>query len=137
MVDHILKISKPGVFDIRSVNWNTAIILVMKKSKINESKTLSKYLLKIGLYGIFNKNGVLCRQLSVKRRVSSERKISQKRKKPKIFVPSSQAFSQNFAFIRENELSEKMRNFAIILFATIVFAKFCGKQFHENHICNN
>ena len=113
MVDHILKISKPGVFDIRIVNWNTAIILVMKKSKINESKTLSKYLLNIGLYGIFNKNGVLCRQLSVKRRVSSERKLSQKKEKTKNFVPSSQTFSQNLNFAK-NELKN---------------AKFCDNTF--------
>jgi len=31
MVDHILKISRPGVFNIRCLNWNTAIIVFMKK----------------------------------------------------------------------------------------------------------
>ena len=30
MVDHILKISRAGVFDIRCFNWNTAIIVFMK-----------------------------------------------------------------------------------------------------------
>ena len=32
MVDHILKISRPGVFYIRCLNWNTAIIVFMKNS---------------------------------------------------------------------------------------------------------
>ena len=31
MVDHILKISRPGVFDFRCINWKTAIIVFMKK----------------------------------------------------------------------------------------------------------
>ena len=31
MVDHILKISRPGVFDKRYLSWNTAIIVFMKK----------------------------------------------------------------------------------------------------------
>ena len=30
MLDHILKISRPGVFDIRCLRWNTAIIVFMK-----------------------------------------------------------------------------------------------------------
>ena len=31
MVDLILEISRPGVFDIRCLNWNTATILLMGK----------------------------------------------------------------------------------------------------------
>ena len=30
MLDHILKISRPGDFDIRCLRWNTAIIVFMK-----------------------------------------------------------------------------------------------------------
>jgi len=31
MADHILKISRPGVFDFRCINWKTPIIVFMKK----------------------------------------------------------------------------------------------------------
>ncbi len=30
MVNHILKISRPGAFDIRCLSWNTAIIVFIK-----------------------------------------------------------------------------------------------------------
>ena len=32
MVDHILKLSRPGVCDIRCLSWNTAIIVFMKSA---------------------------------------------------------------------------------------------------------
>ena len=32
MVDHILKISRPGVFDIRRLSWNTAIVVFIKNA---------------------------------------------------------------------------------------------------------
>ena len=32
MADHILKVSRPGVFDIRCLSWNTAIIVFMKNA---------------------------------------------------------------------------------------------------------
>ena len=35
MVDHILKISRPGVFEIRCLSWNTAIIVFMKKLRMD------------------------------------------------------------------------------------------------------
>ena len=35
MVDHILKISRPGVFDVGDLSWNTAIIVFMKKCRMN------------------------------------------------------------------------------------------------------
>ena len=34
MVDHILKISRPGVFDVRCLSWNTAMIVFMKNCHI-------------------------------------------------------------------------------------------------------
>ena len=33
MVDHILKISSSGVFDIRRLSWNTAIIVFLKNAE--------------------------------------------------------------------------------------------------------
>ena len=33
MVDHILEISRPGVYDIVCLNWNTAIIVFLKNSE--------------------------------------------------------------------------------------------------------
>ena len=35
MVDHILEISRPVVFDIRCLNWNTTIIVFMKKGHMD------------------------------------------------------------------------------------------------------
>ena len=35
MVDHILKIKRPGVFDIRCLSWNTAQIDDDKKSSLH------------------------------------------------------------------------------------------------------
>ena len=34
MVELILKISRPGVFDIRWLSWNTVIIVSMKKCRM-------------------------------------------------------------------------------------------------------
>jgi hypothetical protein len=34
MVDHILKISRPGVFDVRCLSWNTAMIAAWIKDDI-------------------------------------------------------------------------------------------------------
>ena len=46
MVDHILKIKRPGVFDIRfvSVTWNTAII-VLKKCHMDRRRYKSRHLI--------------------------------------------------------------------------------------------
>ena len=38
MVDHILKISIPGVYDIRCLDWNTEIIVFMKKFRMDRRR---------------------------------------------------------------------------------------------------
>ena len=43
MVGLILKISKPGVFDIRCVNWNTTIIVFTKKMPHGSKSSLNSY----------------------------------------------------------------------------------------------
>ena len=43
MVDRILKISRPGVFDIRCLSWNTAIIVFMKKCRMDRRRYKSRH----------------------------------------------------------------------------------------------
>ena len=43
MVDHILKISRPGVFDSRCLGWNTAIIVFMKKWIKDDIKVVTEF----------------------------------------------------------------------------------------------
>ena len=45
MVDHILKISRPGVFDIRCLNLNTAKIVNMKIFCMDQRRYKSLYLI--------------------------------------------------------------------------------------------
>ena len=43
MVDHILKISRPGVFDIRRLSWNTAIVVFIKKCRMVRRRYKSRH----------------------------------------------------------------------------------------------
>ena len=43
MVDHILKISRPGVFKSRCLSWNTAIIVFMKKCRMDQRRYKSRH----------------------------------------------------------------------------------------------
>ena len=43
MVDHILKISRPGVFDIRCLSWNTASIVFMKRCCMDRRRYESRH----------------------------------------------------------------------------------------------
>ena len=47
MVYKILKISKPGDFDIRCLNWNTAITVFMKKCHMNRRRYRHRHLIPI------------------------------------------------------------------------------------------
>ena len=43
MINSILKISRPGVSDIRCLSWNTAIIVFMKKCPIDRRLYKSRH----------------------------------------------------------------------------------------------
>ena len=44
MVDHILKISRPGVFDNRCLSWETAIIVFMYKRRMDRRRYKSRHM---------------------------------------------------------------------------------------------
>jgi len=43
MVDHNLKISRPGVYDIRCLGWNTTIIVFMKECCMDRRQYQSRH----------------------------------------------------------------------------------------------
>ena len=43
MIDHILKISRLGIFDFRCLSWNTAIIVFMKKCRMDRRRYESRH----------------------------------------------------------------------------------------------
>ena len=84
MVDLILKISRPGVFDVICVNWNTAIIVFMP----HESKTSFPCLLghPVGTY--LRIQDALCRESIVYLNIQSKGG-SQHTKKTSINLPQN------------------------------------------------
>jgi len=48
MVDHILEISRPGVYDIVCLNWNTAIIVFLTKFRMDRRRYKSLHFINIG-----------------------------------------------------------------------------------------
>ena len=43
--DHILKISRPGVFDIRCLNWNTVQIVFINKYPMDRRQYKSRHII--------------------------------------------------------------------------------------------
>ena len=62
VLDHILKISRPGVFDIRCLSWNTGIIVFIKKNSAwikDDIKVVTKFLCLLGHPIVANKVNVI------------------------------------------------------------------------------